>query len=48
MMKLIMAILKVTGFKREAFPKEIATAANNPITAGFIPLKLELTITDSL
>ena len=46
--KLIMAIPKVTGLTREVFPREMATAANSPITAGFIPLKLELTITDSL
>jgi hypothetical protein len=47
-MKLIIAIPKVRGSTREAFPKEIATANNNPMTAGLIPLKLELTITDSL
>ena len=46
--KLIIAIPKVIGSTSEVFPREIATAANNPMTAGFIPLKLEITITDFL
>ena len=46
--KLVIAIPKVLGSIKEAFPREMATAANSPMTAGFIPLKLEFTLTDSL
>lgn len=47
-MKLIIAITKVVGSTREVFPKGIATAANNPMTAGFIPFKLDSIIVDFL
>lgn len=46
--KLKRAIPEVTGSIIDVFPRGMATAANNPITAGFMPLKLEWTITDSL